>query len=514
MHRIIPRAVARPATEAELGDALAWAAARGMAVTPRGAGSAMDGGSVGAGLVVDLSGFGLGQLAIDVAQRTARLAPSVSLGALEAQASHHQLRFGPDPSSAPWASIGGVIGTNAAGPRSYALGAVDRWVDAVRLLTGDGPLELRRGVAPDPHHPVIHRWQTEALPMLDAHAPSVRARWPATTKNTAGYGLHRYWATGDLLDLVIGAEGTLGIVTEATVRLEPTPACCASLRIVLPTRGAISVAVAALAPFDPVAIELLDGSLLQLIAAHLDAQGIPMPGAHGAILLVDFEGEDTALVAERLAGATRRLGPLALEVATALTPEARKALWAIRHAASPLLAAIDDGRRSLQVIEDGCVPVAVLDRYLEGIQRSCDAVGVDVVMFGHAGDGHVHVNLLPDLGAADWLARVQRIFDEVTELVIRLGGTPAGEHGAGRLRAGVLEALLGPEALEAFRAVKRAFDPDGRFNPGVILSDGTAPLSRLKVGTEAAGLPPGVEQELREIETQRRWGEARWQGTG
>jgi hypothetical protein len=122
----------------------------------------------------------------------------------------------------------------------------------------------------------------------------------------------------------------------------------------------------------------------------------------------------------------------------------------------------------------------------------------------------VHVNLLPNVRESDWLARVRRIFDVVNEALVLMGGTPAGEHGAGRLRAGLVERFLGPEASSAFRAIKAAFDPFGRWNPGVILADRPDPFTQLKVGADAAPLPDGVAEALRRIEAEARWGESRW----
>jgi len=132
------------------------------------------------------------------------------------------------------------------------------------------------------------------------------------------------------------------------------------------------------------------------------------------------------------------------------------------------------------------------------------------VIFGHAGDGHLHVNLLPDLDDSGWEIRVRAVFDSVSTAVIRLGGTPSGEHGTGRLRAGLMEELYGVEVVACFTAVKRAFDPAGFFNPGVIIHDGSDALSRLKVGTGAAVLPTGMDEYLAAIEKNAAWAKSRW----
>jgi len=162
------------------------------------------------------------------------------------------------------------------------------------------------------------------------------------------------------------------------------------------------------------------------------------------------------------------------------------------------------------VIEDGAVPVARLPEYLDAIEASCRAEGIAVVLFGHAGDGHVHANLLPDLRDAGWPARMRRIYDRVNAAVLALGGVPSGEHGAGRLRAPLLEACYGPEVVALFRRVKAAFDPAGIMNPGVLLPTGDAPLGPLKVGPGAAALPEGMEAWLRGVEDRAAWGESRW----
>jgi hypothetical protein len=187
-------------------------------------------------------------------------------------------------------------------------------------------------------------------------------------------------------------------------------------------------------------------------------------------------------------------------VETAFTGAAAERLWAIRHAASPILARLPERQRSLQVIEDACVPVERMGDYLQLVRQAADRSGVPVVMFGHAGDGHVHINILPDAGRPDWERSVAALLEEVTEGVIQLGGTPSGEHGDGRLRAHTLERVFGTEIVGLFRKLKQSFDPSGILNPGVILPSTEPPLSRLKVGANAALLPSDIERGLRQIE--------------
>jgi FAD/FMN-containing dehydrogenase len=180
----------------------------------------------------------------------------------------------------------------------------------------------------------------------------------------------------------------------------------------------------------------------------------------------------------------------------------------LRHAASPILARLPEERRSLQVIEDACLPPERMGDYIRSVRRIAAAHGLPVVIFGHAGDGHVHVNLLPDVTRPGWESAVQALLEEVTESVLRLNGTLSGEHGDGRLRAGLLQRAYGEDIVGLFAQIKRAFDPLGIMNPGVILPDGAAPISRLKVGHEAAAIPSDIASELRRIE--REGGYAKW----
>ncbi|HXI21874.1 MAG TPA: FAD-linked oxidase C-terminal domain-containing protein, partial [Gemmatimonadales bacterium] len=183
----------------------------------------------------------------------------------------------------------------------------------------------------------------------------------------------------------------------------------------------------------------------------------------------------------------------------ALTTEQERRLWALRHAASPILASLPPDRRSLQVIEDGCVPLPRLGDYARAIREAATECGITVVIFGHAGDGHLHVNALPELARPDWVERVERLYRAVNAAAIRLGGTVSGEHGDGRLRAPLLEQLYGPELVGLFRRVKAAFDPHGIFNPGVKLG-GASPIRHLKLGPDAAAIDEDIALGLRDIE--------------
>jgi len=193
-------------------------------------------------------------------------------------------------------------------------------------------------------------------------------------------------------------------------------------------------------------------------------------------------------------------------VETAVNRAGLEQLWSVRREASPALARLPPTQRSLQLIEDGCVPLDALGAYVAGLRAAADRRGIPVAIFGHAGDGHVHVNALADTTRDGWRETLRGLFDDATELLLRLRGVPSGEHGAGRLRAGILERFYGPEVMQLFREVKRAYDPLSIFNPGVIIpATDWSPVAALKVGAGAADIPEDIATRLREVERSAAW---------
>ena len=501
IYRIIPQAVALPADVSDLQLLVGWAAEHRVPLIPRGAGSAMGGGNVGDGVIVDLTRMAPQVLDLDVRGRRVRTSAAVTLSRLNDAAMAAGLRLPPDPSSGRWATLGGMVATNAAGARSVRYGSVRRWVEALTVITADDELvTFRRRHRPDPAIAAIARFARDAAPSIEKAESLIRSRFPRTRKNSSGYAMDAYMNSGDLLDLLIGAEGTLGLVTEIDWRLDPIPACRAGLRLALGSLDLLSYAVETLDVLRPSALELLDRTFLDLLPADSKAgAGLRFPAAE-AVLLVEIERDDEASLRAALEEATARMRPLAQAVDTAFSSAAAERLWAIRHAASPILAGLPETRRSLQVIEDACVPLDRMGDYIGRVRTAARSRDIPVVMFGHAGDGHVHVNLLPEVGRPGWEDTVAELLEEVTSMVLELGGTPSGEHGDGRLRAHTLRRTYGEEVVGLFRLVKASFDPDGILNPGIVLPADEAPISRLKVGRTAVTLPEDIERGLREIE--------------
>lgn len=491
IYRIIPAAVAVPRGVEELQQLVRWAAATGTPLVPRGAGSGMPGGSVGRGVIVDLS-QGFRWMAPDWARRTMWVGASVTWAEVTAAARPFGLRLPPDPSSGAFATSGGLVATNAAGPRSVRCGSVRNWVAAAEIIEVDGSARrVSRGVQG------TARWHLD-----HAARETVRQRFPHTRKNAAGYALDRYADSAAELDLLIGSEGTLAVVTAVEWVLEPIPADVAGVALGFASAEDLAAAVPYLVALNPSAVELLDHTLLDLIGT--DGGGLPA-GLDG-LLLVEFERETAAAARAVVGDAVRGLRTSTVHVATAVDRAGLQRLWAVRQLASPALARLPETRRSLQVIEDGCVPLERLGEYVTAVRGAAAQRGVPVALFGHAGDGHVHVNALPDITRRGWRDALAALFDDVTAVLLRLGGTPSGEHGLGRLRAGLVERFYGPDVLALFRDVKRAYDAPSVLNPDVILPAADwAPLADLKVGPDAARLPDDIAAQLRGIERSAGW---------
>lgn len=491
IYRILPRAVAIPSSPVEVASILKHAATARLPVTARGAGSGMAGGNVGRGIVMDMS-QGFHDLVVDPERRIARAGASVTWARVNEAARAHGLRLPPDPSSGAFATSGGMASTNAAGARSVLHGSVRPWIDALEIVGVDGETRwIKRGAG-----------NGGRVSLTPENRAAVTRAFPKTRKNSSGYALDAFIISGDEVDLFIGAEGTLGIVTAVDWRLDLEPRSVAGAALGFAGHDELREALSFLVARQPSAIELLDQSLL----AFVNQAGGGIPEAVESLLLVEFERPKSAAATGAVGDAVRGLKHLLVHVETAVDRAGLEHLWSVRRLASPALARLPERQRSLQVIEDGCVPLHQLPQYVMELRVRAQSFGIPVAIFGHAGDGHIHVNVLPDLGSEGWRPRLQGLYDETSALQRRLGGTPSGEHGDGRLRAGLLKSFFGPAVCDLFRQVRHAYDPDSLLNPGVILPAADwDPLADLKVGDAAVPIPDDIAGRLRDLERNAAW---------
>jgi FAD/FMN-containing dehydrogenase len=464
----LPRAVAVPRDADDVAALLRWASAERVTLVPRGAGTGMPGGNVGAGVSVDLVSHFRAPPAIDAESRTARVEPGTTLWELNAAAAPHGLRFPVDPSSGEVCTFGGMIANNSGGSHTVRYGSTRAWVHALDVVLADGTrLTTTRGEIE--RHPRL----AEILARVDAAlAPArddVLARWPRVRKNSSGYALKEYLESGDAVDLLVGSEGTLALTTSAVVRLAPITAARGLALVEFTDLAAAGAAVERIFELGPSTCEMIDRTFIDLVRSGGEDPGYPLREGLEAILFVEFEGDSESEVAARLAAVERAMEGVADLVSVAAEEMQQERLWHVRHAASPLIAKLAGGRVSMQFIEDGVVPIARLADYIRFLRRVLADRALPAVIFGHAGDGNLHVNPLVDVSKPGWREEVEAVIYEVAVGVAALGGTMTGEHGDGRLRAPLIDIIWSPETVACFRAVKKAFDPAGILNPGVIL---------------------------------------------
>ena len=480
-----------------------WAVREDVPLIPRGSGSSMAGGAIGHGVVVDLSR--LRQLDDpDEAGRCIRAESGVLRAEVQrrAAATVTRLRFAVDPSSGEFCTIGGMAATNAAGPHSMRHGTMRPSVLALDCVFADGSrATIRRGTAPPREIAPVGRFMRSAHPELLA---AERSSIDGVIKNSSGYAVDVYRETHELVDLLVGSEGTLALFTAVEVALTPSAGGSASVFVAFrDLESAVDAAIASREIAGVTACELLDRTFLTLAAEA--GRPLPAPVDSEAALLLDIEGASLSAAmddASALRDRVRALGAIEAIVAAGSTHETE--LWSLRHAASPAIAKLDPALRSMQFIEDAAVPPRSLASYVRGVRAILERNGTRGVIFGHAGDAHVHVNPLVDTRLPDWRARVEGILVEVTDLVAQLGGTLTGEHGDGRLRTPLLDRIWRPEEVRLFASIKRAFDPANVLNPGVkVPLDGQRSVDVIKYDPEIAPLPAAAAVALATVERER-----------
>ncbi len=433
----------------------------GRPVTIQGARTGIAGGAVPeGGVILNLSRMNqVGRVEGD----RLRVQPGALLSEIRQVAAAAGLFFPPDPTEAS-ASIGGMLACNASGAMSYHYGPTRHWVGALRVLLPDGEvLRLERGQALDG---LAFSLTTEGGRALAGTLPALNM--PAV-KSAAGYFIRPGM---DVLDLFIGMEGTLGIITEAELILRPAPPVRQALCAFFPEEAPALAFVRFLREqLDPVAIELFGHRALQLLRdAELD---VPKPPVHAhTAIYVEFHGQGAEALEEPVMAAAGRmvdLGAREDDCWFADSPRELEIQKAFRHATPEAVNLLIDRRRRdcpalTKLGTDMSVPDAQLEAVMKLYRDDLAAAGLEYVIFGHIGNNHVHVNILPR--SLEEMEQGKVLYGRWARAVVAMGGSVSAEHGIGKIKVALLETRFGPEGIAAMRAVKRLFDPAGLLNPG------------------------------------------------
>ncbi len=469
-YRVLPGVVAFPRHADDAAAALDVARQAGVPLTSRGGGTSIAGNSVGSGIVLDFSRHLNRVLAVDPEARTAVVEPGAVLDHITAAAAGHGLRFGPDPSTHSRATIGGSIGNNSCGARALRYGRAADNVVSLDVLTAAGErLAARRmdrdGLATAP----VVGAALDAL--VKGRLGLIRTEFGRFTRQVSGYSLeHLLPENGaDLAKFLVGSEGTLGVVTGATVRLVPSPKAVALTVLGYPGLPEAAEATPGLLPHHPVAVEGMDARLVQMFRARRGAESVPDLPRGEAWLFVETAGENEA---EAQAAAKRLIADAACLDSLVVTGAPARALWRVREDGAGLGSRTPADAPAWPGWEDAAVPPPHLGAYLRDFAALMTGHGLDGLAYGHFGDGCVHIRI--DFPFTTAAGRYRTFVTAAAQLVGKYGGSMSGEHGDGRARSELLPAMYSADAIGTMAAVKAIFDPGNMLNPGVLVDP--APL--------------------------------------
>ncbi|MCS7324953.1 MAG: FAD-linked oxidase C-terminal domain-containing protein [Anaerolineae bacterium] len=501
-YQMLPLGVVLPKTEEDVVAAVAICAEHGVPITARGGGSGLCGAALGPGVVLDFTRYMDALLDLDTGSRWVRVQPGIILSQLNRRLAAHGLQFGPDPASAERASIGGVIGANATGAHSIRYGMAADNVRALRVVLADGnAVEIAPGAA----HPRVQALERAVQALVQSYADAIRQDFPRVWRRASGYNLDfilemltydpneqtrcltfanaqrrgsnlemhlRQIAQFHLTPLFAGAEGTLGVITEATLHLVPKPRHTALVVTRFEALLDAMRAVPALLTVEPDAIELIGGAFIRSARelpecrnrlGWLEGSGIPE-----GLLVIEFAADEEAELhakVERLQRLVER-ERLPCTLRPLFEAQAQADVWFVRRMGLNVLTSIRSPAKPISIVEDVAVPVERLAEYVEQLDAIFERHGTQGTYYAHASAGVLHVRPLVNLRTEQGLAQMRGIAAEALALCRALGGAMSGEHGDGYERSHMNEALFGSRVYAAFCALKDLFDPNGLLNPG------------------------------------------------
>ena len=471
--RIPPLAVAFPRTPEQAVAAFHLARAHGVPLTARGGGTSCASNAIGPGLVLDFSRHMNRVISIDPEARTATVEPGCVGSTLQAAAAEYGLRFGPDPSSQNRATIAGMVANNACGPHATAWGRTSDNIVSLECIDGQG----RRFTATTSHDSAL-RDVPGLASLIDTNLAPIRTQLGRFKRQVSGYSLEHLTPEGgrNLAAMLTGTEGTLVLILSVTVRLVPLPD--APVLAALGYRSMIEAAddVPALLAHSPLAVEGMDRRLVDVVRAHKGPGAVPaLPEGEGWLLVeVGAPGEDITASLER----ARALCADSAAIDTVVYPpgDQASALWRIRAdgaglgGRTPPDGAGGGDQQAWPGFEDAAVPPENLGAYLRDFTALMEEFDIDGLLYGHFGDGCVHVRLAMPLETPEGVAHSRAFLQSAARICAAHGGSVSGEHGDGRARGELLRFMYSPEMLDLFARVKHVFDPDNLLNPGVLAS--------------------------------------------
>ena len=492
VYQIEPLGVVLPRSPDDVVHAVRIAGRHGVSITARGGGTSQAGQAIGPGLQLDTSKYLNHVLELNVAERWAWIEPGVVLDELNAPLRTDGLRFAPDISTASRATVGGMIANNSSGARSVLYGKTIDHVLELKVVLADGSLahfrplgsaEIDAASAGSRLDAACYRTVRE---LAGACKEEIERRFPKVLRRVGGYNLDELVDTPtpgkafNLAKLIVGSEGTLGLVVAAKINLVPLPAAKAVLTIEFEDLLDALAATPLVLRHGPSAVEVMDRFILDHAKESAVLDGLRrsiLQTDPGALLCVELYGDRADDLPPRLHALECDLAASGFRCRwrRAIAPADQARIWSFREASLGLSMAMKGDGKSLSFVEDTAVAPEKLrdyiDRFLQVVRRHGTVAGV----YAHASVGCLHVRPVVNLKTAEGLRKFEAIANDIADLVLEFGGALSGEHGDGLVRGAFTEKMFGPVLYDAFRTVKRTFDPQGVFNPGKIVD--TQPLT-------------------------------------
>ncbi|RKD88023.1 FAD-binding and (Fe-S)-binding domain-containing protein [Halopiger aswanensis] len=485
-YEVLPIGVVYPTCTDDVEAVMNYCAKWEIPVLPRGGGTSLAGQTVNEAVVLDFSRYMNDVLEVDPDASRARAQAGITLGDLNRTLEPHGLKFAPDPSTADRSALGGAIGNNTTGAHSLKYGKTDAYIEEVEVVLADGTVttfgeidveELRDRA--DPNGELVECIYAEIVRIIEEESNAILDAYPTLKRNVSGYNLdvlieQAETGTVNLAKLLVGSEGTLGIVTEAEVSLEPIPNTKAVAVLCYETLLDAMDDVDAILEHDPAAVEVMDDVLLDLARntdEFADVVGI-LPDRTDSFLLVEFYAEDDAERREKVERLIEdRDGERAFDSLTAFDETRQQRLWKMRKASTPILLSRTGDEKHIAFIEDIAIPPEHLSEYIVDFQEVMEDHDTFGSFYAHAGPGCLHVRPLVNTKTADGVDTMESLADDATDLAVKYGGSVSGEHGDGRARTQWNRKLYGDHVVQIFGELKTAFDPNWLLNPGSVCGD-------------------------------------------
>lgn len=475
MYRVFPTAIVMPRDGDDVSHAIQIAGEFGIPITPRGAGVGLTGGCLGTGIIMDFSRYMHRILSIDTQKQTVIVEPGVVQNDLNRALARHGLFFPPDPSSRMYSTLGGMVGNNAAGPHSVKYGSTRDYIRSVTAICSNGKeITFHNNIDRNSLLSGEQNTLVESLyHILSLNADAIHANMPKTRKNSSGYRVDNIIDNDrvHLANLMAASEGTLGIFTGLELAVQPIPPNVGMLLLMFDSVQLACEAAPIITTYEPSMLELMESTFIDLVRQTSFDAGIPFPRNLRALLLIEFDDPTLDEIMEKINSIEMLfLGPGRPAIASrrGIQPQERERLDKVRRSASPILNRYPAPYKPIKFIEDTVVPLNNLSQYIERIHDMFNVFDVRGVIYGHAGEGHIHVNPLFNIHDADILQKMTKMADFTHDLILEYGGSLSGEHGDGLLRTPFLKTFFGA-LYPVFESIKKLFDPEMIFNPGKII---------------------------------------------